>query len=503
LAEPTPPPGRNRRLVSFALALGSFLAALEATAVAASVPTAVGELRGMSHYSWVFSAYLLTSTTTVPLYGKLADLYGRRRVYHFAVALFLLGSVLCGFSNSLGQLIVCRAIQGLGAGGVQPITMTLIGDLYTLKERGRIQGLFSGVWAFSSLIGPPLGGLITDLLSWRWIFFINIPFGIASSLILQRWLGPERAAPRKKHRLDVLGTALLTLAITVLLIGLLEGAGDAGFTAPLTLGLFATAIAGLVAFVFQERRAAEPMLPLDLLAHPVIGVSAVGNVLIGVLLYAITAFVPMFSQGVIGGSAAAAGAVLTPMLLGWPIASVISGRLVLRAGYRPLAIVGGGLIAVGGVLLTRLGAGSSREEILIATFVIGLGLGFFAMPLLLAVQNAVGWQQRGVATSSVQFFRTIGGAVAVAALGALLNARVAAHGSHLDPNAVFEPALLARLPPTALHALQAALVDGLRAVFMAIGAMAVLTLVVALLFPKASIAPATDAPVEPLAGGAH
>ncbi|HXU31596.1 MAG TPA: MFS transporter, partial [Thermoanaerobaculia bacterium] len=233
-------PGRERKLVTTALMLGSLLAALEATAVAAAVPTAVGSMGGVSRYSWVFSAYLLTSTTTVPLYGKLADLYGRRRIYLIAVALFVGGSALSGFSGSLGQLIVFRAIQGLGAGGLMPVAATVIGDIFTLDERGKMQGLFAAVWAFASLVGPLVGGLLTDALSWRAIFFLGVPFGILSAVMLHRHLREE--ATRREHRLDLLGTVLLTLAVTLLLLGLIEGPEVWGWGDPRTLGTLAGAV---------------------------------------------------------------------------------------------------------------------------------------------------------------------------------------------------------------------------------------------------------------------
>ena len=255
-------PGRGRQLVTTAVLFGMFLAALEATAVAAAVPTAVGEMGSVSRLSWVYSIYLLTSTTTVPLFGKLADLYGRRITYHVAVSLFLAGSVLCGMAGSFEQLILFRAVQGLGAGGVQPIGITIIGDIYTLEERGRMQALFSGIWAVASLIGPLLGGWITDAFSWRWIFYLNLPFGVASAWMLHRHL--QERKQRREHGLDVLGTVSLTVAVTLLLLALVEGPEVWGWTDPRTLGLFAGSVASLVLFLWQERRAAEPMLPLDL-----------------------------------------------------------------------------------------------------------------------------------------------------------------------------------------------------------------------------------------------
>ncbi len=472
-------PGRHRNLVTAALMLSNALAALEATAVAAAVPTAVGELGGMSRYSWVFSAYLLTSTTSVPLYGKLADLYGRRRVFHYAVALFLLGSALSGAAGSIDQLILFRALQGLGAGGVQPISITIVGDIFTLEERGRIQGLFSGVWGAASLLGPPLGGLITDALSWRWIFYLNIPLGLASSLILERYLREDEVAQRGPRRLDILGTVVLTASVTALLVALLEGGGMGGFGDPRTLALFAAAAGGLALFVWQERRAADPMLPLELFRDRIISVSSGINAVIGTVMFAITAFVPVWSQGVLGGSAVAAGAVLTPMLFGWPIASVISGRLLLRTGYRRLAIFGGLATILGGQLLVHAGRAGERLGVMAATLVIGFGLGFLALPSLIGVQNAVPWRRRGVATSTVQFFRTIGGTVAVAALGALLNAHLAGGAASAGRAAI--PALDA---DAALASLTTALASGLQAVFVAIAVVAVAGLALALLFPR-------------------
>ena len=472
--------------------LGSFMAALEATAVAAVVPTAVGEMGGVARYSWVFSAYLLTSTTTVPLYGKLADLYGRRVVYHVSMALFLLGSALSGLAGSLPQLILFRAVQGLGAGGVMPVAGTLLGDIYTLEERGRVQGLFSGVWALASLVGPLLGGFLTDALSWRWIFFVNIPFGLASSLVLERFLHGE--PQRREHRLDVLGTVSLTAAVTLLLVALSEGPEVWGWGDPRTVGLLAGSALSFALFFWQETRAAEPMLPLGLFRHRLIAVSSAGNVVIGALLFALTAFVPMFGQGVLGGSAVAAGAILSPILLGWPLSSTVAGWMLMRIGYRRMAIGGALLLAAGGLLLARTGPATTRLDVMIAMFVIGLGLGFTAMPYFLGPQNAVPWGMRGVVTSSVQFFRSIGGAVGVAALGALLNARLAASlaggpgaaAGRLDANAALEPGLRAALPPADLARLTAALLDGLHAVYLVIAAIAAASLGVALLFPGGS-----------------
>lgn len=479
-------PGRDRQLVTTAVLLGMFLAALEATAVAAAVPTAVGEMGSVSRLSWVYSIYLLTSTTTVPLFGKLADLYGRRITYHVAVGLFLIGSALCGMAGSFEQLILFRAIQGLGAGGVQPIGITIIGDIYTLEERGRMQALFSGIWAVASLTGPLLGGWITDAFSWRWIFYLNLPFGLASAWMLHRSL--REREQRREHGLDVLGTVSLTIAVTLLLVALVEGPEVWGWTDARTLSLFAGSVASLALFFWQERRAAEPMLPLDLFRNRIIAVSSLGNTVLGTLLFAIIAFVPVYVQGVLGGTAVNAGIMLMPMLIGWPISSTLVGRYMTRIGYRSFAIGGSLLLITGCSLLALVGSSFDRPVVLAAMLLAGLGMGFTSMPYLLGPQNAVPWSQRGVTTSSVQFFRTIGGSVAVAALGALLNARLQAVDPRLDPNTALDPALRAKAGSEALAHLTSALLYGLQGVFLVTALIAAVTFAIAWAFPKGKAA---------------
>lgn len=462
-----------------------FLAALEATAVGTAMPTVIAELGGMSRYSWVFSAYLLTSTTTVPMYGKLADLFGRRRVFTVGVVLFMLGAALAGMATSATQLILFRALQGLGAGGVMPASVTLVGDIYTMEERGRMQGLFSGVWAVSSLVGPAAGGLLTDLLSWRWVFYINIPFGLVSVFMLRLFLKEE--TPRREHRLDIAGTITLTLSIAILLAALLEGSERWGWSDLRTALLVAVAGIGLMLFLWQERRVAEPTLPLDLFRNPVIVISSLGNVIMGTIMFSAAAFVPMFAQGVLGGTAIDAGMTLAPMSIGWPIASTTSGWLLLRVGYRPFTIAGAALGVVGCLVLSAADPASGRAMVMLAMFLVGMGLGFMSTPYLLAVQNAVPWRQRGAATSSIQFFRTIGGAIAVAALGAALNAHLALRlGRDIDANVALDPDLRAQVPTRVLEDLVSALDGGLNYVYLAMAAMAFLGLFVALQFPKGS-----------------
>ncbi len=461
-----------------------FLAALEATAVGTAMPTAVAELGGVARYSWVFSAYLLTSTTVVPLFGKLADLYGRRRIYVLSALLFMAGSMLSGLAGSFNQLIAFRAIQGLGAGGVMPVATTLIGDIYPLEERGKIQGLFSGVWGVSSLVGPAVGGLVTQLLSWRWVFYLNVPFGIASVVLLQLYLTERQV--RREHRLDIMGTVLLTLSVTVLLLTLLEGTELFGWGDWRTLGLLGLSMLGTALFLLQERRAAEPMLPLALFRNPVISVSSAGNVVLGTVLFCATAFVPMFTQGVLGGTAVDAGMSLAPMSIGWPIASTAAGWLLLRVGYRPLGVMGALATFAGTAVLLGAGPESSRTLLMAAMLVTGVGLGLVSTPYLVAVQNAVPWQLRGVATSSTQFFRTIGGAIAVAGLGAVLTTHLNEANVQLDPNMALNPALRGAVPPEQLDALRQALAGGLHSVYIGMLVVAAAGVAVALVFPRGS-----------------
>lgn len=473
-------PGKDRKLVTVALISGMFLAALEATGVATAMPTAVSELGGVERYSWAFSAYLLTSTTTVPLFGKLADLYGRLKIYHISIILFLVGSALCGAAANFEQLVIFRAIQGIGAGGVMPISVTLVGDIYTLEERGRIQGLFSAVWGIASLVGPILGGFVTDMFSWRWIFYFTIPFGIVSTIMLQMFL--QEPATRREHKLDILGTVILTLAVTVLLVGILEGSETWGWSDTRTITLLMLAVFGLFAFIWQERRAVEPMLPLDIFHNRIIAVASAGSVILGSLLFALVAFVPMWAQGVLGGTASDAGAALIPMMVAWPIASAISGRLMLRVGYRPL-IIGGSLLGVIGLGILSYGM-PGRWQLTIAMIVVGLGNGFMATPFLVAVQNAVPWNRRGVATSTNQFFRTIGGSISVAALGAVLNAHLRdVLGAGANANALLDPKSRAAGDPAVIAQTVTAMSEGLHSVFVICLVAGVIAVLIAVMFP--------------------
>jgi len=475
-------------IVTIALMLGMFLAALDTTIVGTALPSIVGKLGGISLYSWVFSTYLLTSTTSVPIYGKLADLYGRKPIFLFGTTLFLLGSIFSGAAQSMEQLIIFRAIQGLGAGAVLPIVVTIIGDIFALKERARVQGLFSGVWAFSSIIGPALGGLIVDHFSWRWVFYINIPFGLISGALLAIYL--KENVERKKRKLDYFGTLTLTAGIVALLFAVLEGGSLWAWDSVQSIILFAFAFVLIVLFLRQERRAPEPILPLSLFNNRIIAISSIGGVILGVLMFGITSYVPLFVQGVKGGTATSAGITLGPLLLAWPIAATLSGRIVIRYGYRFAASLGMALSTIGTGMVILFTRDTGLPFIITAMIFIGTGLGFASTSFILAVQNAVPWNLRGVATATTQFFRTIGGTVGVAVMGTILNAQMAsrfpaifAHFAsaaarlpkNVAPaNVLLTPEVRASLPVAFLDQLQIALAQSL---FWVYGLMFVLAVI--------------------------
>lgn len=373
------------------------------------------------------------------------------------------------------QLIIFRAIQGLGAGAVLPIVLTIIGDIFSLEERAKVQGLFSGVWGISSVVGPLAGGLIVDNLSWRWVFFINIPFGLVSMLLLMIFF--KESIERKKHHLDYWGTLTLTGSIVSLLFALLQGGVTWSWLSFQSIGLFVASVVLFVLFIYIEKRAAEPILPLELFKSRIITISSIGGVILGVLMFGVTTYVPLFVQGVKGGSATSAGITLGPLLLAWPIAAAMSGKIAIRYGYRFTAVVGM-LAAVIGVGMTSLfNAQTGLPFIIVSMLIVGAGLGFASSVFILSVQNAVPWNLRGVATATTQFFRTMGGTVGVAIMGTILNAQMAQRftpiyaqfavaASHLPKNiapanVLLTPGLRASLPLAFLSQLQDALSQSL------------------------------------------
>lgn len=476
---------------------GMFIAALEATVVGTAMPTVIASLGGLNHYSWVFSAYLVTSTVTVPVWGKLSDLYGRRLLYQIGIGLFLLGTLLSGLSGSMTQLIAFRAIQGLGAGALVPLGMTIIGDIFTVEERAKMQAYFSGVWGLSSIIGPVVGGFVTDQLSWRWVFWINLPIGILAAVII----GVALKEPKhdKRPKIDYAGATLLMAAISVLMLATVENEGASIFGAQNLLLLAISAVL-LAVFVWVETRAADPVIPFELFRNRVIAIAVAAGFLGGVGMFGAISFVPLFAQGSLGFTATEAGSLLTPLMLTWVTMSVIGGRLMLRIGYRGITIFGFGVLTFGFVMLGLFDHTMSTWWLYLDLMLIGAGLGLTMLTLLIAVQTAVERSKLGVATSLNQFSRSIGGALGVAVMGAVLTASLgselrnaARQGGNLtpqqaeeyasNPNALIEPEAQSQIPPDTLEVLQTALETAIRPVFWVAAVTSGLGLLAVLLLP--------------------
>ena len=411
---------RRRRTVTLALMLVTALASFESTVVSTAMPTIIGDLGGLSLYSWVFSIYLLTATVMMPIYGRLADIYGRRRILLTAIAVFLTGALACGLAKTMPGLVAARALQGLGAAGLVPIALTVAGDIFSLEERAKVQGLFSGVWGLASLIGPLLGAWMTMSFGWRSIFTINVPLGIVAFALVATQLQESRA--HLPDPLDVAGAATLALGVTALLFGVLHRPGDAGLGLPLRAAIFALAAASLALFVRLQTRRAHPLVPPSLFRRMETAAPYVAGVLLGTTIFGVDTFVPLFVQGARGGTAGAAGAVVTPLVLMWALSAAAAARLIVRFGFRRTARWGALLTLAGLVALCAAAWwNASVPWISAACAIVGAGLGPSSMSQVLAIQNVVSERERGVATSLVPFFRALGGSVGVGALGGLLS----------------------------------------------------------------------------------
>jgi EmrB/QacA subfamily drug resistance transporter len=405
-----------REVVFSAMMLAIFIVAVEATIVATALPTIVADLGGLRYFSWVFGSYLLTQAVTIPIYGRLADFFGRKALLIVAVVVFLIGSILCGFAHSMFALILFRALQGIGAGGVQPVSTTIVGDLYQGRDRARVQGYLSTAWAFAAVIGPLLGAFLIAHFGWPIIFWINVPVGLACIAVVLR--AYHETIARVAHRIDYLGSALLTLGIGTLMYVLV----DLGNMAPLTATLLALGgVAVLALLLWHETRAPEPMMPLVLYRIRVIAVANAGNVFIGAMVMGITAFMPTFVQGALGAPAVAAGSVLGAFFVGWTCGSIGGARLQLRHSYRTIACLGALPLLGGSTLIAMLHAGSSIANVYAGLAFLGLGFGTFNSIFVVSTQGAVAWEMRGAATSSLIFMRQIGQAVGTAAFGAIFN----------------------------------------------------------------------------------
>ncbi|MCI0454962.1 MAG: MFS transporter [Candidatus Dadabacteria bacterium] len=491
---------RTRRIfITIGVMIGMFLAAIEATAVSTAMPTVVSYLGGLSLYSWVFSAYFLTSTVTLPLWGKLSDIYGRRIFYIIGITIFLLGSVLSGQSETMLQLIIYRALQGFGGGALLTLGMIVVGEIFSLKERAKVQGLFGGVWGLSSIIGPLIGGFLTDHLSWRWVFYLNIPFGVIAGLVIGFSLKETRSKTRNVS-LDYSGALILTALITLLLLGLMQIGKENSYSSPIPLLMLGVCIPLLWLFIATERRAKDPILPLDLFLNPFFKTSAITGFLIGMAMFGSISFIPLFIQGVIGTTATRAGSILSPLLLTWVFFSSISGRLLLRFGYRPLIIFGSSLVALGFFLLSKMNENTTQGIAIINMIFLGCGMGMIFVPLLLSVQNSVIRKQLGIATSATQFFRLIGGTLGVTVMGVVMSAYMHHGFSSLsqdtnsseitylkNPDLILTPLARENLSPEVLEVLKGVLANSLHNVFITGFVIAILAFVSAFLVPREKV----------------
>jgi EmrB/QacA subfamily drug resistance transporter len=415
--------GTRRAVMGVMLSI--FLGAMESTVVATAMPRVVGSLGGLPMYSWVFSGFLLTSTVTMPLWGRLSDLYGRRPTYLTGLTIFLLGSALSGLSRTMVELIAFRMLQGLGAGSLITIGMTIVGDLFRLERRAKMQGYISGVWGVASLVGPLLGGLLTDYVSWRWVFYINVPFGVIAMWLIGSALPKGRPAERVPI-VDYAGIVLFAIGVSVLLLGLVE-AGRVGAWGGLdVLGPLAVAVIALGAFGAVERRAREPIVPLGLFANRIVLAAIVTGFLAGMAMFGAISFVPLFLQNVSGASATVAGFVLTPFVIGWVVLSAASARLVLRIGYRIVVFAGMICLALAFVLFTCWDASLTPAVAMRDVLLAGVGMGLTMVPMIIAVQSAVPRTELGIATSLTQFFRAVGGAIGLSVMGAVMAQRLQA-----------------------------------------------------------------------------
>ena len=492
---PVPLTHRQILVVFSGLMAGMLLAALDQTIVSTALPTIVGELGGLDHLSWVVTAYLLTTTASTPLYGKLSDIYGRRLMFQSAIVIFVIGSMLCGLSQEMLQLIVFRGIQGIGAGGLMAMAFAIIGDIVSPRERGRYTGYLGAVFAVASVAGPLLGGYFVDHLSWRWVFYVNVPIGIVALVITSSVL--RLPFVRRDHTIDFAGAALLVAAVSTLLLALVWGGSEYPWGSSTILGLFAAAAILTGLFLWWEHRTAEPILPLRLFGGRVFSTGVALSFLLGGAMFGAIVFLPLFLQVATGASATNSGLLLLPLMAGLLTTSIASGRVIARTGhYKKWPIAGMAIAAVGMFLLSTMDPHTSRLSSGLYMVVVGVGLGMVMQVLVLAVQNGAEFRDLGVVTSSVNFFRSLGGSFGVSGFGVVFATVLddklaelipagALEGAGLQPESLtVSPAQIRVLPPEILDPVRTAMADSITAVFLLVVPFLVLGAVLAMLMPE-------------------
>ena len=480
----------RRPVVLGCVMLALFMAAVEVTIVATALPQIVARLGGFAYYTWVFSGFLLTQVMTILLFGKLADVYGRRPVLIGGIVVFLVGSILCGFAWSMPALIAFRLLQGLGAGSIQPVATTIVGDLYAQRERPRVQGWLSSVWGFAAIVGPLAGGLIVQVLSWHWIFWINVPIGILTIVGLALFLREDVA--HRPHAIDYAGMTLFSVALVAILLAVLEGGIGWPWASSTTLVLAVVFAAALALYMARERRAPEPMIELELWRAPLLASANVSALFAGAVIIGVTSFVPIYVQGVLGRSAIVAGFALTAMSVGWPLASTLSARILRAIEARATLRLGAALIFLGALVLASMRPGSGALWAGAGSFIIGLGMGLLNTTFVVLIQGSVPWASRGSATASNVFARMLGSTFGAAALGAVLNGtlhrHVATGSGGIDAvREMFDGGAVGTLSLVERSALLDALGAGLHYAFIALTAFAALALVAAWFAPRHTI----------------
>jgi EmrB/QacA subfamily drug resistance transporter len=489
---------RTRVITTIAAVIGMFLATLDGTVVSTAMPTIIGDLHGIDHYAWVFTGYLLFEIASIPLWGRLADMYGRKRIFLIGMVLFLGSSMLCGISTSMLQLVFFRALQGAGGGCLIPVAQTIVADMYTLEERPRISGYMSMVFGGATVLGPIIGGFLTDNLSWRWVFFVNLPVGIVGIFLVVVFM-VEPLEHRRKHKMDWLGTLLLLGWTGLLVFGLETGGRDYGWGSPVIAGAFVASAGLLVAFVWHERRVDEPMIDFRLFSVRALRAATIIGLGIGMIMFAVNSFLPLFVQVVLQSSATDAGRVLTPMMLSMVVASAFGARIVLRTGYRLITAIGLFVIVCGAALLTQVDASSSNTQVSVAMVLLGIGLGFNFISTALAAQNAVDLPRMGIANALVNFTRQLGGALGVAiaaaiALGSLADRMNSLFpGNHIKPGALLSAQTAKSFPPETQTLVRHAFADSIHLVFVFVFGVSVVCLFLAFLMPKGSALAIRDA----------
>lgn len=483
----------KRPLVLAAIMMAMFMAAIEATIIATAMPAIVGDLGGFARYSWIFSSYLLMNSVTVLIYGKLSDLYGRKPILIFGIIVFLIGSVLCGFAETMTMLIIFRFIQGFGAGAVMPIASTIVGDIYTMEERAKIQGYLSSVWGISAILGPAIGGILVQYVSWQYVFWINVPLGILAMLGIFLFL--HENVEKKKHKIDFQGAILLTIGISTLMLLLVEGGTHLAWDSGPAISLIVVSLAALILFIFQERRAAEPMMPFSIWKEKSIFIANVTSLTTGVMLIGLSSFLPTFVQGVMEEAPIVAGFTLTTMSIGWPIASTVAGNLLLKIGFRLTALIGGVSLVIGSLVFILLTPEMGPIWAAVGSFFVGVGMGMTTTSFIVSIQSTVAWEQRGVATAANMFMRNLGNTIGAALLGGILNSQLLSymkeHGKGISENLSLDSAniLLNEEQRNALSIgvkkiLQDGLTVSIHSVYLTVFAFALISFILIVMLPK-------------------